>query len=63
MKEIPYPEPASQVQADPVSVQYKLADTVFTTENDEIQVGVWDEENRQWSTEYIEDLQFDREKR
>lgn len=44
LKEVPYPEPASQVQADPVSVQYKLADTVFTTEDDEIQVGVWDEE-------------------
>lgn len=63
LKEIPYPEPASQVQADPVSVQYKLADNVFTTENDEIQVGVWDEENRVWSTEFIEDLSFDREKR
>ena len=63
LKEIPYPEPASQVQADPVSVQYKLADTIFTTENDEISVGVWDEETRQFSTEYIEDLSFNREKK
>jgi len=44
MKEIPYPDPISATQADPVSVQYRLLDTVFTTENDEIQVGVWDEE-------------------
>lgn len=63
LTEIPYPEPQSQVQADPVSVKYKLADHVFTTENDEINVGVWDVENRVWSSECIEDLTFDREKR
>lgn len=63
LKEIPYPEPTSQVQADPVSVQYRLPETVFTTENDEIQVGVWDAESRTWSTEYIEDLQYNRKDR
>lgn len=36
LKEIPYPEPSSQNQADPVSVQYRLPETVFTSENDEI---------------------------
>lgn len=63
MKEIPYPEPASQVQADPVVVKYKLHETIFTTIDDEIKVGVWDAENRCWNTDSIEDLTFDREKR
>ena len=40
-----------------------MQDTVFTTDNDEIQVGVWDEEQRVWSTEYIEDLQYNRKDR
>jgi hypothetical protein len=63
LKEIPYPEPASQVQADPVQVKYRLGDHIFTTENDEIQIGVWDEENKVWTTDGIEDLTYDREKR
>jgi len=44
-------------------VSYKLADNVFTTEDDEIQVGVWDEDKKMWETDLIEDLQYDREKR
>ena len=60
---IPYPDPEASVQADTIMVQYKLGDNVFTTEDDEIMVGVWDEEQRLWVTDLIEDLQFDREKR
>jgi len=37
-------------------VSYKLADNVFTTEDDEIQVGVWDETKKVWETDLIEDL-------
>jgi len=37
-------------------VSYKLADSVFTTEDDEIQVGVWDETTNMWVTDLIEDL-------
>jgi len=36
---------------------------VFTTEGDDIKVGVWDEDQEQWSTDYIEELTFDRTKR
>ena len=56
LRAIPFPDPASSVQADPIMVSYKLADNVFTTEDDEIQVGVWDEEKKAWETDLIEDL-------
>lgn len=56
LRNIPYPDPASSVQADPIMVSYKLADNVFTTEDDEIQVGVWDETKKVWETDLIEDL-------
>jgi len=36
---------------------------VFTTENDEPKVGVWDEVQNCWSVDYIEGLEFDRVKR
>ena len=41
--EIPYPDPASTVQTEPVPVVYKLADYVLITENQEPKVGVWDD--------------------
>ena len=63
LRHIPYPDPNSGVQTDPVQVIYKLADYVFTTENDDIKVGVWDETLEQWTTDYIEDLVFDKTKR
>jgi hypothetical protein len=46
-----------------VKATYKLADYVFTTEKDEIHIGVWDEEIEKWSMDYISDLQYDRQKR
>ena len=41
---IPYPEPTTQVAVDPISAIYTLPEYVFTSENDEIKIGVWDEE-------------------
>mmetsp|Transcript_5836 Transcript_5836/g.9352 ORF Transcript_5836/g.9352 Transcript_5836/m.9352 type:complete len:302 (-) Transcript_5836:804-1709(-) len=55
LKCIPFPDPASS-QIDDVKAIYKLPDYVFTTEKDEIKVGVWDEETKTWSSDYIEDL-------
>ena len=63
LKEIPYPDPTSTAQTDDVKATYKLAEYVFTTEKDEIHIGVWDEELNKWSMDYISDLQFDRQKR
>lgn len=48
---------------DPVNVIYDLPQYVFTSDNDEIQVGVWDEKIGVWSTEFIDDLTFDKSKR
>ena len=33
------------------------------TENDEIKIGVWDEDQQCWSSDYIEDLVFDKNAR
>ena len=44
LKCIPYPDPTSTIQSDPVHVLYRLPDYVFTTEKDEIKVGIWDED-------------------
>jgi hypothetical protein len=46
-----------------VQVVYRLPDYVFTTEKDEIKVGVWDDDQQQWSSDYIQDLTFDKTKR
>ena len=56
LKVIPYPDPSSSVQTDDVKASYVLPDYVFTTEKDEIKVGVWDEDQQCWSMDYIEDL-------
>ena len=60
---VPYPDPTSQVSVDPIPAIYTLPEYVFTTENDDIKIGVWDEEQQQWSTDYIEELTLDRAKR
>lgn len=61
LENIPYPDPTSQVQADPVSVFYVLPDYVYITENDDIKVGVWDEKEKVWnSIDMIDDLQYDK---
>jgi hypothetical protein len=43
---IPYPDPTSQVSVDPIPAIYTLPEYVFTTENDDIKIGVWDEEQQ-----------------
>ena len=44
-------------------VIYVLPEYVFITENDDIKVGVWDEKEKQWQTDLIEDLQYDKTNR
>jgi hypothetical protein len=63
LKCIEYPDPQSTVQVEPIPVLFKLPPYVFTTDKDEPKVGVWDEKEGVWSTEYIESLEFDRTKR
>jgi hypothetical protein len=46
LKNIPYPDPTTQIQIDPVPIIYVLPDYVFITENDDIKVGVWDEKEK-----------------
>lgn len=37
-----------------------MPEYVFTTENDDVKVGVWDEKDQVWQTELIDDLFYDR---
>ena len=60
LKNIPYPDPTTQMQIDPVPVIYYLPEYVYITENDDIKVGVWDEKEQTWTTEPIEELQYDK---
>jgi hypothetical protein len=39
---------------------YDLPPYVFTSDKDDIQVGVWDDRYGIWSTEFIDDLTFDK---
>lgn len=43
LKNIPYPDPTTQISTDPVWISFTLPDYVFTTEHDDVKVGVWDE--------------------
>lgn len=59
LRNIPYPDPTSQVQPDPLGITFKLPSNVFISENDELKVGVWDEVEKVWSTSEIEDIKLD----
>lgn len=59
---IEYPDPQAPV-TDPVKCIMKLPDYVFTSESDDIKVGVWDKETNEWSADFIEDLVWDKSKR
>ena len=63
LRQIHYPEPQSTVQTDPVPMIFKLPEYVFTDEKDQIKVGVWDDEQQCWSSDYIEELTWDKAKR
>eukprot|EP00347_Sterkiella_histriomuscorum_P021634 403333299 len=60
LKNIPYPDPTTQIQTDPIAITYNLPDYVFTTENDDVKVAVWDEKEQLWQTELIDDILYDR---
>jgi hypothetical protein len=36
---------------------------VYTSDNDDIKVGVWDADNSVWTADFIEDLTWDKSKR
>jgi hypothetical protein len=59
LRNIPYPDPTSQVQPDPLGITFKRPSNVFMSENDELKVGVWDEVEKVWSTSEIEDIKLD----
>lgn len=63
LKNIPYPDPTSQIQPDPIQIQFMLPEYVFVAESDDIRVGVWDEKEKAWSTAEIDDLQLDKTSR
>ena len=64
LKEIPIPDPTSNNQAtDGILCIYHLPDYVFITDNDENKVGVWDEDQQQWSTDYIDELTYKKSER
>ena len=42
---------------------YFLPEYVYNHESDQVKVGVWDSDLQQWTTDYIEDLTFDKQKR
>jgi hypothetical protein len=48
LKNIPYPDPSTQMQIDAVDVIYYLPEYIFITEKDDIKVGVWDEKEKTW---------------
>ena len=47
------------MQPDPLGITFKLPPYVFISENDELKVGVWDENEKVWSTAEIEDIKLD----
>jgi hypothetical protein len=61
LRNIPYPDPTSQVQPDPIGIQFTLPKHVFITAGDDntSKVGVWDEHEKVWSTEEIDDIKLD----
>lgn len=63
LREIKYPDPAVQVQTEAVPCVYTLPPYVFITDKDENKVGVWDDEQQQWSEDYIEDLDYHKKER
>jgi len=48
------------MNAEPLDITYTLPDYIYTHENDEIRVGVWDDKEMQWLTEHIDSLQYDK---
>ena len=55
LKNIPYPDPSTQIQSDPINIQFILPEYVFVTEDDDIKVGVWDEKEQVWQTDVIDE--------
>lgn len=68
LRNIPYPDLAlasSDNTASAINIGYKLPNYVFTTEDTtNVKIGVWDEEEECWSTDYISgDLEFNKQSR
>lgn len=63
LREIPYPDPTSTAVTDPIQATFKLPEYVFTTDKDDMKMGVWDTSTNTWNSELIEELNFDKAKR
>jgi cancer susceptibility candidate protein 1 len=63
LKNLPYPDPLTQIQIDPLPMFYFLPEYIFITENDDIKVGVWEDKEEAWATDLIDDLQYDKSAR
>ena len=55
LKVIPFPDPTSQVSSDPIQIIFVLPEYVYLTEDEELNVAVWDEEAKIWSFDLISD--------
>ena len=55
MRNYPFPDPNSQIQAEPVEVFYNLPEYVYVVNKEDLKVAVWNEKDKAWSTEPIED--------
>lgn len=46
LKQIPYPDPQTTVQTEPVHCIMKLPDYVFVTNLEDIKIGIWDQDQQ-----------------
>jgi hypothetical protein len=58
LRNIPYPDPLSQIQPDPIAIQVMIPDNLFISVKDDVKVGVWDEREQVWSTAEIEEFEL-----
>lgn len=58
LKNIPYPDPTTQIQTDPIQITYTLPEYFFTTNDDvgSFNVGVWNDKEEQWEVDMIESI-------
>jgi cancer susceptibility candidate protein 1 len=62
LEEWPYPDP-NQSQIEPIQVVYQLPPYVYIHETDEPRMAVWDDTQQCWSSDFIEDLEFNRKEK
>ena len=63
LREIPYPDPTSTAQTEAIPVIYALPHYVYITDNEDYKIGVWDDQQQKWSSDYVEDLEYNKKER